>query len=221
MAEHPLPTAGTTTAELAFALCHEIANLVGAIRMHAHLVDARMTPRELARASVEIDDLCARSSALLAHFRPLLDEAGAITRAAAPLDLVNGLRDVMSHHGGRGTQLDFEAADGLAPIAIDQEVLHYVLQSLLFAGLEATGGRGTVGLSVQEGHGAAIFAVDDDGPVDEDPSAWRRQAARGRPLVCAVADAIVGRRGGSVEVTRDGGRTRVSIRIPTQGGATS
>jgi signal transduction histidine kinase len=218
VAESPVPTAGTTTAELAFALCHEIANLVGAVRIHAHLVDARMTTRELARASIEIDDLCARSAALLAHLRPLLDAPSEITRPATPIDLINGLRDVMTHHGGRGTQLDFVATEGLAPIAIDQEVLHYVLQSLLFAGLEAAGGRGTVGLSARAEDDEVVFAVEDDGPVDEDPSAWRGQTARGRPLVCAVADAIVGKRGGSLEVTRAGGRTLVSVRIPAREG---
>ena len=68
MADSSLPTAGAT-AELAFALGHEIANFVGAVRMHAHLMDSRMSPRDLARVSVGIDDLCARSAALPACTR--------------------------------------------------------------------------------------------------------------------------------------------------------
>lgn len=216
MADSSLPTAGAT-AELAFALGHEIANLVGAVRMHAHLMDSGMSPRDLARVSVEIDDLCARSAALLAHLRPLLEDPAPVSNPAAPRDLVNGLRDVMTHHGGRGTRLAFEADTDLPRIQFDQEVLHYLLQSLLFNGLEAAGGSGRVVLAVRHRGDEVVFSVEDDGPVAEDPAAWRSQTARGRPLVCAVADVIVGKRGGSLEVARDEGRTRVSLRMPVRG----
>ena len=215
MADSSLPTAGTT-AELAFALGHEIANLVGAVRMHAHLMDSRMSPRDLARVSVGIDDLCARSAALLAHLRPLLDEPAPVSRPAAPLDVIDGLRDVMSHHGGRGTRLGFEADADLPRVEFDQEILHSLLLSLLFMGLEAAAGSGCVELAVRCRGGEVVFSVEDDGPVAEDPTAWRGQTARGRPLVCAVADVIVGKRGGSLEVGRDGGRTRVSLRVPVR-----
>ncbi len=216
MAESPRPTASADAAALAFSLCHEIANLVGAVRMHSHLLDTRMTPRELAGVSVQIDDLCARSAALIAHLRPLLDVPSAIVSPADPADVVAGLCDVMTHHGGRGTRLRFDRPTGLSPIEIEHEVLHHLLQSLLFVGLEAAEGRGTVGLSALRGDRDVVFSVDDDGPDDEDALDWRSRTPRGRPLVCAVADAIVGKRGGSLEVTREAGRTRVSLRIPTR-----
>ena len=57
---------------LVLSICHEAGNLVGAIRLNAHFVDDRLSALELAAASVEIDDLSARISSLLALVRPLV-----------------------------------------------------------------------------------------------------------------------------------------------------
>lgn len=213
----PGAASDAATAELVLALCHEIGNLVGAVRLQAHLLDGDMSPRELARASLDVDDLCARSAALLAHVRPLLVGPSGPVVTVSPGELVGSVRDLMARHAGPGVRLVADAEQDLPELAADRATLHHLLQSLVFGAIEAAGGGGTVRLVAERGDGAVAFGVEDDGPVGPEPEGGVRQALRGRPLVWAVARRIVGRAGGRCEASRSSGRTRVSLVWPADG----
>lgn len=205
--------------ELVFALCHEIGNLVGAVRLHAHLLDEDMGAREIALASVELDDLSARASALLSHIRPVLSGPPERRGEVDPTALVGVVQKVMEEHGGRGTQLRVDVVPELPMIDMDQDAIHPLLTSLIFCAVEAATVRGSVTLRAEARPGAVAFVVEDDGPVDEDPTLWRDQMRRGRPLICAVASAILDKRGGELDVTRSQGRTSVALVLPVAWGA--
>ena len=201
----------SSAADLTFALCHEISNLVGAVRLHAHLIDDDMGPRELATAAVQLDDLCARSGAMLAHVRPLLSDAPASMGTVGPQELVQSVRVLLSQQGGRGAALEFGCDDALPEVRVDREVLHHVLQSLFFASLE---GASAVSLRATADPDGVAFVIEDDGGVDEDPADWRSQVARGRPLLLAIAENILAKRGGRLDVVRECERTRISLVLP-------
>jgi C4-dicarboxylate-specific signal transduction histidine kinase len=211
-----LPAANSTPFDLALAVCHEVGNLVGAVRLHTHLIDEEMSPLDLARVTLEVDDLCARSAALLAHIRPLLSDPPAADEAVVPSELLASVRAVMTEQGGRDVRLDSPIPADLPAIDVDREVVHHLLQSLVFAALEATRTDGSVSLGAESAEGGVALVVVDDAAIDEDPADWRNQVARGRPLLLAVVDAIVGRRGGSLAVTHHDGRTRVSLVLPAR-----
>jgi nitrogen-specific signal transduction histidine kinase len=200
--------------ELVFALCHEIGNLVGAVRLHAHLLDDDMGARELALASVELDDLSARASALLSHVRPTLKGPPQRRSEVEPGALLGVVHKMMAEHGGRGTQLRVDVVAELPTVLVDQDAIHPLLTSLVFCAMEAASSRGTVTLGAEPRPGAVAFLVEDDGPVDEDPTQWRDQMRRGRPLICAVASAILRKRDGELEVERNDGCTRVALVLP-------
>jgi nitrogen-specific signal transduction histidine kinase len=200
--------------ELVLALCHEIGNLMGAIRLHAHLLDDDMGPRDLAMLSVDLDDLSARSSALLAHMRPLLLPGPRALDDVKPEALLSGLQELMEDHGGRGAVLAFSAEDSLPTLRTDQEVIHHLLLSLLYVTLETTSSTGSVSLRAEAREDGVAFVLEDDGDVDEDPTLWRDQMKRGRPLVCSVASEILRRRGGRLEVERSAGITRIALLLP-------
>lgn len=202
--------------DLVLAVCHEIGNWIGAVRVQAHLLDDEMTPRALARASLEVDALCGRSAALLAHVRPLLAEAPGALGSTEPAALLASVREEMSAQSGRSLPLEIEGgeASDLGPIAFEYEVLHHLLQSLVFAALEATAEGGAVSLVAETSDGAVSLGVVDEGP-DDDAAGWRTQTPRGRPLLLAVADTLVSRRGGRLSVERVDGRTRVALVLPT------
>jgi len=202
------------SADLAFALCHEISNLVGAVRLHAHLLDDDMGPRELARASVELDDLSARASALLTHIRPLLSPRPGKRDVVVPGALVEGVRRQMDEQGVRGTHFTAHVETGLPALEIDQDVIHPLLMSLLFCALEAATPRGSVALRAEGRPEGVAFVVEDNGAVDEDPALWREQMQRGRPLLCAVASSICAKREGHLEAVREDGLTRVALVLP-------
>ncbi len=205
--------AKATPTDLALALCHEVGNLVGAVRLHTHLIDEDMSGRDLARVTLEVDDLCARSGVLLAHIRPLLAESEA-PETVEPGELLASVRDVMLQQGVRQLRFDAEALTGLPAVRAHREVVHHLLQSLLFAALELSGAGGSVSLGAEADHDGVAFCVVDDGAVSESPAEWREQVPRGRPLLLAVADAILSRRGGELRVARDDDHTRVALVLP-------
>lgn len=194
------------------ALCHEIGNLVGAVRLQAHLLDEDMSPRELARTTLDMEDLCARSAVLLGHVRPLLAAPARAAEPVAPAELVASVCRVMARHAGPGVRLVDEAESDLPLIEADRSVVHQMLQSLVFVALEAVASGGTVSLrATRRAAGGIAFVVEDDGTADAEPDPTAALLPRGRGLVCAVADAIARRHDGHCETERRGQHTRVSL----------
>jgi nitrogen-specific signal transduction histidine kinase len=199
---------------LCLALCHEIGNLLGAVRLQAHLLDEDLGRKQIALASIEIDDLSARAAALLRQMRPLLAEPAEAGGAEDPAAVVAGIEHEMAEQGVRGVRFEARVAAGVPPVAIEREVIHHLLASLLQLSCEAAKPRGHVVLQVESRPGEVTFAVEDDALDAEDPSGWRQQPLRGRALLCAVADLILRRRGGRLEAVRRDGRTRIELRLP-------
>jgi signal transduction histidine kinase len=202
--------------ELVFALCHEIGNLIGAVRLHAHLLDDEMTTRELATVSIELDGASARVSAMLSLIRPLLRGLGRGAQQVDPSIVVAGVEDVLQGYGGRGVSMHFSSHPGLPKALIDGEVIGRLLESLGFLALEAAGRGGSISLRAEPSGDEVAFVLEDDGTDLEDPTGWRTQMWRGRPLILAVADRLLGRSDGRIEVERDEDLTRVRLVLPTE-----
>jgi nitrogen-specific signal transduction histidine kinase len=199
---------------LCLAVCHEIGNLLGAVRLQAHLLDEELGRKQIALASVEIDDLSSHAAALLRQLRPLLAPPLDPLPSEDPASVARSVERELAEQGGRGVQLEVRAPAGMPRVAIEREVIHHLLTSLLYLAREAAQPRGHVALRVEERSGELAFVIEDDAMDAEDPSGWRRQALRGRPLLCAVADHILRRRGGRLEAGRRDGRTRIELLLP-------
>ncbi len=201
---------------LVLALCHEIGNLVGAVRLQAHLLDSEFSPKELASTSIEVEDLCARASALLSHMRPLLTDASrGGDQGVLPEAVLNALQYTLEDFGGRGVALSFDCQKGLPELSLDPDTVQQLLLTLAFGALEAARPRGCVVIRALPGDdaGGVSLVVEDDGE-DEDLCDWSRQMLRGRVLACAVANRILVRRGGRLAVDRSQGITRVALVLP-------
>lgn len=198
---------------LVFAMCHEISNLIGAVRLRAHMLNEDQGPRELAVASLEIDDLSARSSALLALIRPVLSPPDAIEEIAAET-IVVGVERALEEYGGRGVELSVEAGEELPAVRANPEVYHYLLLSQLLGAIEAVGAGGRVRLVVEPREGEVVFAVEDGAEADEQMLEWWKSTLRGRVLGCALADQILSKREGRFAVLRQADGTRAEICAP-------
>jgi len=209
-----------TAVDLVLALCHEIGNIVGAIRLNAHLLDPEMAPRELARTAVDLDDLSARSSALLMQVRPLLRDDPPGTPACDGVALLDVVRELLIEQGGQGTALRFDDVTSLPPVVIGSSVLRALICGFAFKAIESSEGRGFVRIGAERRADTVCFVIEDDAEVPDDPVTWREAARRGRPLQCAVASHILARFGGSLEVDRhtEIGRhtavTRIALVVP-------
>jgi signal transduction histidine kinase len=200
--------------ELAFAVCHEVGNWLAAVRLQAHLLDAELGARELARASIEIDELCARTSALLAQLRPLLARAPQRLGPADGRDLVESVRATLAEQGLRGVSLETDVPEDLPPLAVDPGALHPVLLTLVFGAVEASRPDGAVCIRAAESSDSVSIAVEDRAPLERGFGDWRRRPLRGRPMGWAMADALVHKMGGRLEVNELDPGTRVELVLP-------
>jgi len=211
-------TGGAMEKDLVFAICHEVGNLVGAIRLNAHLIDEDASAVELATTSVDIDDSSSRIRSLLALVRPLLSDDPSLDTPVSAGVLARGVNEALEEYGGRGVQIAVEAGEGLPEVVVRPETLHHLLVSLAFYGVEEARPRGHVHVGVAvDDKGQVVVRIEDDGEEDESlahPRASEPSELTGRALACAVAAVILERLAGSVEVSRRDDRTCVELTLP-------
>lgn len=201
-------------ANLVFAMCHEVSNLVAAVRLQAHLLDEDLDARGLAVASLEMDDLSARAAGLLALVRPVLSEPPAEVAPIGAGVIAQGFERALLDHGGRGLEVGFECEPDLPSVRAEPEVYHHILLSQVYGAMEAMEAGGRLRISVAAGPKEVVFAIDDPAPEDPQHLEWWKASLRGRALECAVAHHILAKRDARFEVRRLGDGNRTEIAAP-------
>ena len=199
--------------QLIFDIFHEIGNLVAAIRLQAHLLDEDLGAVGLARASLEIEGLGARTTSLLSVARPLMTgvSAGA---TCEPVEVLAGVEDLLLDVGLRGVELEVDVASDLPAVPIERNVLHPLLSSLAGDALEALGGKGTLGLSASRSAEFVEIRVIDSAAPDASLASWESDGRRGRGLAVSAAQRLLMPLGGHVAVDRSDDRTCISLFLP-------
>ncbi len=195
----------SAASELACAIAHEVGNHLGGIRLEAHLLDDELDVAALARSSLSIDALAARSGPLLALLRPLLSPRPPGDGGSTAL--LERVASQIGDEGTRGILFEVRAGDPLAAVPAT-DWLHPLLVALVQTTIEVLDAGDRITLSLESDAGLARIVCEDDGPP-EDLS--ETAARRGRGLVLAIARELVGRTGGRVEVLRASDRTRVVL----------
>lgn len=193
--------------ELLPALAHELGNLLAAMRLSAHLLPHEADARERARGARQLEDLAAEAGELAALLRPL---AGDRRGRAVELDAARALaaaRDALGESGA--ARLALRPPPRALPRArVDPDALHHVLASLARAALAASGTAGEVVLASARRGGRVELVIADAAPLAGGP------ALRGRALRARLADAVLRRSGGRVELTSSRAGTRVRVSLP-------
>lgn len=197
---------------LVLAVSHEVANLLAAVRLQAHLLDAEDGDRALAAASVEIEDLAERAAALLALVRPVLASPAAPSRVA-PAECLDDVR-TRALGWRRGVALSVEAAPAVPDVRVDADALLNLLLCWLAGALDDARPAGHVRLSAYAEPGRAVLELEDDGAPVEDPALWSETSLQGRVLAFALGAELARRAGGGVDARRTEGRTRVRLWLP-------
>ena len=196
--------------DLVYALNHEIANLLAAARMQTHLIDADASAVELANIAAAIGELSLRMGSLLAQIGPLLSSAPRRSHPIDPAEVLQGLQRDIEESCEERVRFDTESAAGLPSAAIDLDPLHHILLTLIYQALEESEPDGAVAVAVSASGESLVFAVNGEGPIDDDGGG----VLCGRTLAHAVANAILRERGGRIEVRSSGDHSRVEVTVP-------
>jgi hypothetical protein len=191
-------------------VCHELGNLLAGVRLEAGLLEPDVAAAELDAAGQRIENASARAGSLLALVRPLLAPESVGLAVAAPSDVLAGLWSGLDANSDGRVQIDLESAADLPPVRLAPEVLHHLLLSAIFCGLEA-GGRGSRVrvAAAPDGDGVAFAVVDE---VRE--AAGETRALCGQPLVFAIAERLLQQAAGRFESTLGEDGTRSAFSFP-------
>lgn len=186
---------------MVFAICHEVGNLLAAIRLHGELLDPD--------SGRKVAELSARSGSLISLVRPLLEEASHEPMALDPAGLLSGLRAGLDDPDD--PRLEIVADPGLPPVRADGEALYHLLLCEVFAAFEQLGSGERLRFAAELRGGKVVFELTGGAPV-ADPGPDDRLA--GRALCLVLADTLLGRDGADVRVEAVDGRQRVAFSLP-------
>ena len=208
-------TAVRSPRDLIFALCHEIGNLLAGARLEAILLDPGAGAAELEKAAERISEVSARAGSLLAQVRPLLAPETAVALPTDPLDALDRLRRGLDETLDARVVIVLKSAAQLPDVDLAPEVLYHLLLTAIFLGLEASGSKGRVRVFAEASGERVAFLVEDEG---RPPDLSEPPELHGRPLTHEIARALLAPLGGSFDVSRAEGRTRVAFAFPTARG---
>jgi hypothetical protein len=197
--------------DLVFALCHELGNLLAGARLEAGLLDPGGGAAELAKAGERISELSARAGSLLALVRPLLAPEAIAVLSADPLEVLDGLRRGLDESCDLRVVIELKSAAQLPGAELAPELVHHLLLTAIFCGLEAGGFEGRVRVRAEAAGERVVFLVEDAGRFS---SADAAPQLRGRPLTHAISQALLAEQGGGFEASRSGDCTRVAFTFP-------
>jgi len=193
----------TAPSELLFALCHEVGNILAAVRLHSQFVDQESGAR--------IAELTDRAGALVALARPLLSQAPSSVPTLDPLELLEALQRRLEGVGGARVRVELKSAADLPGVAVDGEMLQHLLLADLFAALENLPESGRVRVAAEPSPDGVAFVLEVPGEATLDASP---RTLTGRALTHALAAAILGERGGSLAVSGYGAGLRSCFSVP-------
>jgi C4-dicarboxylate-specific signal transduction histidine kinase len=200
--------------DLVRALCHDVGNLLTAVRLGAHLHSAEIDETERLSLPEEIEDLVARAGALLAHVRPLLAGPEVAAVPVSPAEVLMALSRALKDRKGGGAALSIARGRSLPDVRVDPDALYHLLLTLVLGSLEAADPDGQVRVSAKHQGRRVILSVIDNGrQVDLEEIRWGTPP-RGRELAIRVADAVLRSMGGraAAELQRRG--TRIDLFLP-------
>ena len=207
---------GLSPEDLVRALCHDVGNLLAAVRLSAHLLATESAEEERSSLTRDIEDLAAVAGALLAHIRPLLSGATLARVPVSPAEVLLALTRALEDRKPGGAALSIARGRGLPDVRVDPEALHHLLLTLVHGSLEAAGPGGRVRVSAkQEGRRVIVSVTDDGSPLELD-QARSGLMPGGRELAIRVAEAVLRLMGGraTAELRRRG--TRIDLFLPAR-----
>ncbi len=192
------------------AICHEVGNLLAAVRLSAHLLDKGMDPAELHSLAADLESVSAQAGAVLAHIRPLLAEGWSGSVRVSVDRILARVEDILAQPDESDVSVEVQRNGDLPSVRLDVEAFQHLLLSLARG---ASGAR-RVRIGAEAVDGEVVFSVENDGPSIAPEFEAEPRHLRGLVLVLEVADSILSRWGGRAIVETVAKGNRIDLRLP-------
>jgi signal transduction histidine kinase len=202
---------GTGFTPYLLAVCHEVGNHLAAARLSAHLIGRSRNGREIVDGARTIEGLTTQAAALLATVRPLLRDDGARPGPSSPGRLLEALDLELEALGVDRGAVQVRIPRRIAEMRAITDLVQPALVNLALSAQGAAGPKGSVRVSARRDGQRVRIRVADDGPPIDLEQVRSRSVQRGRALAVSIAEALVRRAGGKVEVSAGRGGTRVDL----------
>ena len=200
--------------DLVRAICHDVGNLLAAIRLSAHLLSTDIPEADRVSISRDIEDLVGQAGALISHVRPLLGKTS-VARVPVPLgEVLVAVSSALKDRKGGGPALSIGNGRNLPDVRVDPDALYHVLVTLVRGSLEAAAPDGQVRVSAKHRGRRVILSVVDDGRQLDLPEIRRGPTPRGRELAVRVADRVLRLMGGRAAAALRRRGSRIDLFLP-------
>jgi two-component system, sporulation sensor kinase A len=210
--------------EMAAVVAHEVKNPIAGIRGALQVIESRMPSEQRDRTVIgeviaRLDGLNTIVQDLLLYARPRTPKRELVDVAS----LVESTGELLRRDPALAN-MTLQVSGKADPVPADPEQLRIALQNLIVNAAQATGGQGTIEVTLAAGAGSLEVSVRDHGPGI--PPEVREKAFepfyttkhRGTGLGLPIARGMIEAHGGHIAIAAaDGGGTIVSIHLPARG----
>lgn len=212
-----------TTGTLAMGIAHEISTPLGIIAGRAEQLEARVSDDPKAMRAVRaIAEQATQISQVVRGFLDLARGNLLTLRPIDPADVVRGARRLVEHRFvAANVNLEFHINEHLPTLAGDLRLLEHAIVNLLLNACEASSAGTTVDAWVYAEDSNVDFVVEDRGVgighenIARATEPFFTTKPEGSGLGLAIANEIANIHRGTVVIEpREGGGTRVRIRLP-------
>jgi K+-sensing histidine kinase KdpD len=210
----PASGGGSDNEDLVRAICHDVGNLLAAVRLSAHLLSTDIPKADRVSISRDIEDLVGQAGALISHVRPLLSKTSASRVSVSLGEVLAALSSALKDRREGGPALSIGSGRNLPDVRVDPDALYHLLVTLVRGSLEAAAPDGQVRVSAKHQGRRVILSVIDDGRQLDLAEIRGGSMPRGRELAVRVADTVLRLMGGRAAAALRQRGSRIDLFLP-------
>ncbi len=186
--------------ELVAALCHEVGNQLAALRLTGHVLKYDKTKDELEARSQSVEELATHAGSIVGLIGPLIGASKSSIAVVNPLDLLEGLSRTLPDAVVDRVEIVLPEEGEISEVVGNFHMLSGLLLALVLGSCEASSKESVVKVSLEERPQEVAALIEDSGAVKEVREGSEGMALRGRELMLAVANRLLARVEGGVEI---------------------
>ncbi len=199
---------------LAASLCHEVGNQLAAVRLSGHVLKFDQSKVQLQKTAQSIEELATLSGVIVSLLGPLMGASKLSVAVVNPLDLLDGLSRALPDAVVHRVQIEMPGEGEIPEIVGNFHMFSGLLLALILGSCEASPKESPVKVSLEKRAQEVSVLIEDEGALSAAEGNGDGSALRGRALMLAVAECLLERVEGGVELEgRGSGSKETRLRV--------